>query len=246
MDRTSTTASPFPNSTVPHHAHGDEYETSDSIQVARLGLLSYVQNITVKAESTVKQIWFEVCQWTTTYFSDISVRLAPRLPTVAVSSAFNSGVTVVQESFDSVVQYCDRVYRYLQAAREYEIQQRSNTSVPFVTSRGEVIEAIALRAGLRPEEIPYVALTLEGLARNVDRWNYGPGLLMQAESLWQRVETLWQRLLRSLQRVILMVMLPLIGINLFQHGRFLRILGWLFIIIIAFKLDKMATWLAYW
>ncbi len=199
--------------------------------------------------SVLEHTWSEVRQWKTTRFSDTSIGLALwDTSTLAVSSALVSGAELVEGYYNDIVDYCNRTHRYLKAAKEYEKTlyeqresdnsnpQKFDTSVANITSRREVIETIAIRAGLRPGEIPHLALVLEGVVRNMEKWNHGDSLLM-------RVQNLWQCLFRRFQKLIVMTGLFLIGVGCLASGRYLQYLAWLSVLVVLVNADKISTWL---
>ena len=96
------------------------------------------------------------------------------------------------EKFDSLVDYASRTYRFLKAAGEYRraaqripytlgyateiantpgsaTQQAPSASLDIVPSRTEEFQNIAAWAGLRLEEVPLLALRLEGTVWRANR-----------------------------------------------------------------------------
>lgn len=201
------------------------------------------------ARSVLEHAWSEVRQWRTTHLSATSIGLALwDTSTSVISSAFNSGVQLVEGYCYNIVDYYDRTHRYLKAAKEYERtlyeqreskdshQQRFDPLVASSTSRRNVIETIAIRAGLRTQEIPYPALVLEGVVRKIEKWKHGDSLLLQV------VQDLWRRLSRRFKRLVFMAWLFLIGVGLFANGRYLFVLAWLSLIIVLTNTDTISTW----
>ena len=128
-------------------------------------------------------------EWKTLHPSHTLIRLAvPDILTLTISSVLKSGVQLVEEYYNIIVDYRNRTHRYLKAAGEYERSshekrksnystlQKSDTSITVVPSRQEAVKTISTRAGLCSEEIPYLALGLEGAVRGMKRWTYGDSL----------------------------------------------------------------------
>ena len=80
-------------------------------------------------------------------------------------------------AFDIAVDYSSRTFSYLQAAREYEEAVRNDpntiaypgTRIAYPGARTLEIEVIAVQAGLRYEDVPNLALRLEGTVRQLER-----------------------------------------------------------------------------
>ena len=187
----------------------------------------------------------KVRKWTAAHFSNTSIDLA--LPdALAVSSALKSGAQLVKGFGNDIVDYCVRTYRYLKAAKDYERnlygkmegedpnEQKFDPSVATTPSRKEVINKIALRAGLGLEEIPYLALVLEGVVRRSGKWTNGV-------STW--TQNLWQRPLRHVKKFIVSAALVLVGMATVANGRILHWSAWLVGMMILLNRNKISTWL---
>ncbi|KAL8705750.1 MAG: hypothetical protein Q9201_001145 [Fulgogasparrea decipioides] len=144
-------------------------------------LNSRLRSLIHQARSLVEETWSEIRQWKTTGFSVTSIRL-PDTYSLAVLSAWKLSVQLVEESYKNIVDYYDRISRYLKAAKEYEEtlqrkRKQNDTSIAITPSRQTVIEMIATRAELRPEKIPYPAFIGEWVVRNTVKWNDDDSLL---------------------------------------------------------------------
>ena len=81
------------------------------------------------------------------------------------------------EEFYIAVDYSSRTFSYLQAAREYEEAVRNDpntiaypgTRIAYPGARTLEIEVIAVQAGLHYEDVPNLALKLEGTVRQLER-----------------------------------------------------------------------------
>ena len=192
----------------------------------------------------MENIWSEVRKWTAAYFSNISIDLAPGA--VAISSALKSGAQLVKGYGNDLVDYCVRTYRYLNAAKDYERtlygkrmeevlnQPGFDPLVATPPSRREVINTIAIRAGLGSEEVPYLALVLEGVVRSSGRWTHGV-------STW--TQNLWQRPLRYIKKFIASATLVLVGMATVANGRILHWSAWLVGMMILLNWSTISTWL---
>ena len=107
------------------------------------------------------------------------------LANTSCTALLSTGIMQLVEGFDRFVDYASRTYRFLKAAGEYRraiqknsstletatgipitqgsaTRQEPSTSLSIVPSRTEEFEKIATWAGLRLEEVPLLALRLEG------------------------------------------------------------------------------------
>ena len=84
---------------------------------------------------------------------------------------------LLSTAFDIAVDYSNRTFSYLQAAREYEEAVRNDpntiaypgTRIVYPGARSLEVELIAEQAGLRYEDVPHLALKLEGTVRQLER-----------------------------------------------------------------------------
>ncbi|KAI4167804.1 MAG: hypothetical protein LQ343_006912 [Gyalolechia ehrenbergii] len=112
-------------------------------------------------------------------------------------STWSMGIRWVQQSSAYAVNYYDRLTRYLQGVREHEQRMQElrasydpnqplseTSSLALSASRKDVIEFIAARVGLRPDEVPYLAFAGEPVVRIQVQQKYGVGPLKPIQDIW--------------------------------------------------------------
>lgn len=171
------------------------------------------------------------------------------IPSQTASSVWGFGVGLVRESYTHLIRYYDRLSRYLHEVQEDEemlqqwrtsydsTQPSSGTSVAPLLSRKQVIQSVAARAGLRPDEVPYLALVGERVVRVKVQWEHGDGPLMTIHDLWWRLyrqlerPLMWRldlgwryvrRLGRDLARVIVGFILVVLVVILWAWLRYMK------------------------
>ena len=104
-------------------------------------------------------------------------RTAEKPSDTSFAALLATGRAQLTEGFWNVVDYSSRTFYYLQAAREYEEAVRNDpntiaypgTRIAYPGARKLEIEVIAVQAGLRYEDVPNLALKLEGTVRQLER-----------------------------------------------------------------------------
>lgn len=97
-----------------------------------------------------------------------------------------------------------------------------------------VIESIAARAELRIEQVPQLALVMEGAVREIEAWRHGDGL-------WAWMQNQWRRRFESFQKMIITAALVLIGMSLFKNSGYSRDLAWLCLCLVLVNLNTLHT-----
>ncbi|KAL8696325.1 MAG: hypothetical protein Q9201_007719 [Fulgogasparrea decipioides] len=125
-------------------------------------LNSPLRSLIGKARSVVDETWSKIRRHDT---SSLVISSAWKVPV-------NLCLQLVEESYQGIVDYFNRLSRYVKAAKEYEetLQRKRKppmfpSSIAIIPSRDAVIGIITTRAELRPEDIPYPAFIGEWAVR---------------------------------------------------------------------------------
>ena len=146
----------------------------------------------------------------------------------ALYAFVSSGARFIKtQYYDTSVAYCDRTFRYLKAAREYEesllspkagqsddSNQPDTRSLSLRPSRETIVDMIATRADLRSGEVTYLALVLETGVRRIERWSHGGvSLSMRMQIVWGYLsgQNLWQFLRKRIELYSWLAVVCLIG-----------------------------------
>lgn len=164
---------------------------------------------------------------------------------LAISSTMDSSIRTLKGVAIQLKAYWARVDRYLEAARSFErtlyesdhsTPQQQVRSVAPASAREEVITAIADRAGLPLEDVPYLALMLERGVRKHERWKLG-------EPWSTRVHYSWQQFCRRFHKWGVQGAIVVACCIVLMSGPYLRPLIYLLTIAILWKLGPISTWL---
>lgn len=177
---------------------------------------------------------------------------------MALLSALDPWLSRMEGVTFEIIDYCGRVRRYLQAAQNIErmllqpdqsTPQQQSRSIALLPSREQSIAVIAAQAGLFPEEVPYLALALEGAVRSVERWKFRTTLssLVQASrGLLRWGEPLWRQIRRQLFTWGIEALMILICCEFLVFGLRSCILLSVTIIVILVNLATVSAFLSWW
>ena len=202
-------------------------------------LICHSQHLLHKAISIVAHHWPAFHQW-----RNLSLTAWVRNKDLSTVSAVRSTLSAIEGIAIQISDYCDRLYRYLQAARSFERSlldsgdrtlQQANSLVLFTSPRQEAIRAIAARAGLRLDEVPSLALSLEGRVRSIERWRLDKSRLTRVYELGQQIHA-------RLYRWAVQGAIVLACIIVLTSGWRLNPLMWLVAIVVLLNLATISRW----
>ena len=178
------------------------------------------------ALSIVLRVQSRVAEWKNAFLSDTSVSLTVK-----------SGAELVTRYYKNTLNYVYCTFLYLSAAIEHQNNLRTkkkpdDTSVAIIPPRKEVITTIATLAGLRPEEVPSLALAMETPVQVIVEWSHD-------FSLSPHIPNLWPGFFGSLKTS---VVLTVVSCLMIRDQRHLRFLAQVFIIIVLIRSSGVRDW----